>query len=100
LGSDTILFRLLRELIVDDVPAAAESQVVDLDSDKLLLTAREAADILGVSRSKMYELLACGLVESVKIGSMRRVPRAALDDFVGQLRRRAARQLGARRPGT
>jgi excisionase family DNA binding protein len=54
--------------------------------EKLLLKPEEAAAVLGIGRSKMYELLAAGLVESVRIGSCRRVPRAALEVFVEQLR--------------
>lgn len=45
--------------------------------DKLLLTPREAADVLGIGRSKLYELLRTGVVPSVRIGSCRRI--AALD---------------------
>lgn len=56
--------------------------------DKLLLTPREAAQMLGVSRSKLYELLAASAVESVHIGACRRIPREALDAFVRQLRTR------------
>jgi excisionase family DNA binding protein len=45
--------------------------------DKLLLTPREAADVLGIGRSKLYELLRSGTVPSVRIGRCRRI--AALD---------------------
>ncbi len=53
--------------------------------DKLLLTPEEAAQVLGVSRSKMYELIARRAVKSVKIGSLRRVPKSALEDYVSVL---------------
>lgn len=53
---------------------------------KLLLTPEEAADALGVGRTKLYELMAEGLVESVRIGACRRVPVAALDSFIERLR--------------
>jgi excisionase family DNA binding protein len=56
--------------------------------DKLLLKPEEAADVLGIGRSKFYELLAEGAVESVRIGACRRVPRAALEEFVEKLRAR------------
>jgi excisionase family DNA binding protein len=52
---------------------------------KLLLTAEEAAHLIGVGRSKMYELMASGAVKSVKIGALRRVPVAALDEYVAAL---------------
>jgi excisionase family DNA binding protein len=57
--------------------------------DKLLLTPQEATELLGISRSKLYELLRAGTIESVKIGDCRRVPRAALDEYVERLRREA-----------
>ncbi len=46
--------------------------------DRLLLTPAEAAQTLGIGRSKMYELLMAGVVESVLIGTARRVPAEAL----------------------
>jgi excisionase family DNA binding protein len=58
-------------------------------TDKLLLTPKEATELLGISRSKLYELLRAGTIESVKIGDCRRVPRAALDEYVDRLRREA-----------
>jgi len=53
------------------------------------LRPEEAAHLLGVGRSKMYELLASGAVKSVKIGVLRRVPVAALEDYVAALVERA-----------
>jgi excisionase family DNA binding protein len=41
--------------------------------EKLLLTVWEAADVLSVSRSRVYELLYAEQVDSVKIGRSRRV---------------------------
>jgi len=49
---------------------------------KLLLTPEEAAHLIAVGRSKMYELIASGAVKSVKIGTLRRVPAKALDEYV------------------
>jgi excisionase family DNA binding protein len=54
--------------------------------DRLLLKPEEAAEALGIGRSKLYELLAIGVIESVQIGACRRVPAAALADFVERLR--------------
>lgn len=53
--------------------------------DKLLLTPEEAADALSVGRSKLYELLSTGLIESVRVGACRRIPIGCLMDFVGRL---------------
>ncbi len=55
--------------------------------DKLLLTPVEAAQALGIGRSKVYELLSSGALASVRIGSCRRVPADALHSFVVDLRR-------------
>lgn len=53
---------------------------------RILLKPEEAAIALGVSRSTLYELLATGAVDSVHIGKSRRVPVAALERYVEQLR--------------
>ena len=57
--------------------------------ERLLLTPTEAAETLGIGRSKMYELLMAGVVESVLIGTARRVPAEALGDYIRQLRQRS-----------
>ena len=49
---------------------------------RLLLTVPEAAEALAISRSKLYELLAAGLVQSVRIDGSRRVPVEALETYV------------------
>lgn len=54
--------------------------------DKLLLTPVEAARALGIGRSKVYELLSSGQLDSVRIGSCRRVPADALHSFLVELR--------------
>ena len=52
---------------------------------KLLLTVPEAAEALAISRSKLYELIAAGLVRSVRIDRSRRVPVEALESYVSAL---------------
>ena len=49
-----------------------------------LLTVVEAAQQLGISRSKLYELLADGELPSVRIGRTRRIATSALEQFVAQ----------------
>jgi excisionase family DNA binding protein len=53
---------------------------------KVLLTPTEAAKVLGMSRTNLYRLLGSGEVESLKIGGLRRIPVAALDEYVEALR--------------
>lgn len=57
---------------------------------KLLLTVPEAATALGISRSKLYELLKAGAIPSLRIDGSRRVPYRALTAYVDQLLEEAA----------
>ena len=54
--------------------------------DKLLLTPTEAATVLGIGRSKVYELMRAGILGSVRIDTCRRVPAADLEALVERLR--------------
>ena len=53
--------------------------------DVRLLTVVEVARILGIGRSKVYELLYSGELKSVKIGASRRVRYSDLRDYVRYL---------------
>lgn len=53
---------------------------------RLLLAPVEAAAALGISRTRIFALLAGGTIESVQVGRSRRIPVAALEEFVAQLR--------------
>lgn len=64
--------------------------------DKLLYTPAEAARVLGMSRTNLYRLLGSGEVESLKIGGLRRIPAAALGEYVEALR--AAHRSGSAHP--
>ena len=50
--------------------------------DKKLLRPVEAALLLGVSRSMIYVMLTRDDLPSITIGKARRIPAAALDDFI------------------
>ena len=50
--------------------------------ERLLLRPNEAAEVLGLGRSKTYELLASGDLPSVTVGKSRRVPLEALRAWV------------------
>ena len=50
--------------------------------EKLLLTPNEAAKVLSISRSKLYELIGQGRLSTVKIDASRRVPAQALVEFI------------------
>lgn len=51
----------------------------------VLLTPAEAAAVLKIGRSKLYELIARGLIDSVKLGRCRRFRRSDLDRFIRNL---------------
>lgn len=57
---------------------------------KLLLTPEEAAQALGIGRTKVYELMVSNALESVKIGASRRIPVQSLSAFVDGLRAQGA----------
>jgi excisionase family DNA binding protein len=48
----------------------------------VLLKVAEAAKRLSLSRSKVYELIAAGAIDSVTIGRSRRISRAAIEKFI------------------
>jgi excisionase family DNA binding protein len=50
--------------------------------ERLLLRPTEAADLIGVGRSTIYELIATGEVPSLKIGSSVRVPVDGLREWI------------------
>jgi excisionase family DNA binding protein len=50
----------------------------------LLLTPEQAFRLIGVGRSHGYKLIASGELPSIKIGRLRRIPRAALERWVAQ----------------
>lgn len=62
--------------------------------DKLLLKPEEAADVLSIGRSKVYELIGTGELASVRIGACRRVPTEALVEFVTRLRSSVVEPVG------
>lgn len=52
----------------------------------LLYKPEAAAEVLGIGRSKIFELIAAGQIETVQIGRSRRVPAQALEEYVARLR--------------
>ena len=56
--------------------------------ERILYRPGEAAEAIGVSRSRLYELINSGEIPSVKVGNVKRVP-------VDKLREWVDRQSGA-----
>jgi excisionase family DNA binding protein len=50
--------------------------------EKLLLRPTEAAEVVSLGRSKMYALIASGVIPSIRIGKSVRVPADALREWV------------------
>jgi excisionase family DNA binding protein len=53
----------------------------EVPGPKLMRMAR-AAEVIGVSRTRIYELAAAGEIPTIRIGSSLRVPVAALDRWI------------------
>jgi excisionase family DNA binding protein len=53
--------------------------------ERELLTPRQVAQVLELSRSRVYQLLGAGDIRSVKVGASRRIPRACLTDYIDTL---------------
>ncbi|ASO17950.1 excisionase family DNA binding protein [Actinoalloteichus hoggarensis] len=53
--------------------------------EKLLYRVEEAAVILSIGRTRVFGLINSGELRSVRIGGSRRVPRAALAEFLRSL---------------
>ena len=61
----------------------------------VLLKVEEAARRLRIGRTACFNLIRAGALESVPVGHLRRVPVAAVDEFVARLRERVvAHALG------
>jgi excisionase family DNA binding protein len=50
-----------------------------------LLTVEQAAERAECGRTRMFQRVASGEIESVKIGRLRRIPESALDRWISKL---------------
>lgn len=55
-----------------------------MTTERLMLRPVEAAEAIGVSRARCYELIARGEIPSVRIGSTVRIPVDALRAWIAQ----------------
>jgi len=65
---------------------------MDSDVNRILYRPGEAAQAIGVSRSRIYELINSGTIPSVRVGTSLRVPVAALERWVQE---QLAERVGA-----
>ncbi len=63
----------------------------DPSSQLITVRIKEACRITGIGRSKLYELIADGEIEIIKIGAMTLVPIDALSRFIERRRARSNR---------
>jgi excisionase family DNA binding protein len=79
------------EGLVRPEPAGAGGDSAgEVKVERLLYSVREAAQLLSIGRVKLYELMAAGRIESVRLDGSRRIPREALEEFVARLRAESA----------
>jgi excisionase family DNA binding protein len=64
--------------------------------ERLALTVEQVAEMLGIGRDRVYNLLRTGQLESIKIGKLRRIPRPALDSYIARLLAAGSRPHSAR----
>lgn len=60
-----------------------------IPTPRLLLRIREAAEVLAISESRLYELMKTGEIPTVKIGASTRISVEMLNDYVASLEVRA-----------
>jgi excisionase family DNA binding protein len=78
------LFQQLAELLTEqdspNVPAPRPAP------ERALLTVEEAAERLHIGRTRMFELVKSGQIESVQIGRLRRIHPEAIEVYARRLR--------------
>lgn len=62
--------------------------------ERLFVSVAEAAAVLGIGKTKMFELLASGQIESVQLDRRRLVPADGLRSYADEQRRLAATKRG------
>lgn len=50
-----------------------------------LVSVTEAAELLQVSRTKMYSILRQGQLKTFRMGSHYKIPRAAVDEYIARM---------------
>jgi len=66
--------------------------------EKLAYTVRDAATMLSLSRSLVYELINAGQIETIKIGRARRITANQLAAYIARHEANAPPGLSSRRP--
>lgn len=51
----------------------------------VVYTVKETAEMLKISRWKVFDLIRTNAIRSVKIGGLRRVPNTAIEEYIARL---------------
>jgi excisionase family DNA binding protein len=82
----TALLGQLAELLTEDArPEIAKRNESALPPARVLLTVEEAAERLGMGKTKTYSFVLSGELESVRIGRLRRIHVDAIAAFAARL---------------
>lgn len=60
--------------------------IAPLPPDPICVRVNDAARMIGIGRTKLYELIAAGEVETVKLGKSTRITTASLHDLIRRQR--------------
>lgn len=61
------------------------------NSEPITVRIREACRMTGIGRSKLYELISFGEIETIKVGAMTLIPIESLKSFVARSKARETR---------
>ena len=65
-----------------DIGQSTEAGRAGSAGPPLLITVEEASELLRLGRTRTYDFIRCGSIQSVKVGRRRLVVRSSLDSFV------------------
>lgn len=83
---------------IDEAAARAKAEIAqETNGEPITVRIRRAVELTGIGRSKMYELIAAGEIDVVKVGSSTLVIFASLKAFVDRRRGLPWLQYGTRR---
>ena len=81
---------ILQAAVIHSLPGRLR---MDGTVQKLLLSIPEFMTATGLGRTKIYELIGNGAIESVTVGRRRLIPTAAAHDWVERLRRKCSGRI-------
>jgi excisionase family DNA binding protein len=75
----------LAQTLAEQAHEPEKPAVVRTTPERVLLTAEEAAERLGIGRTFMFKLIRTGVIDSVQIGRLRRVPASEIQNYADRL---------------